>query len=94
MVAEAVRRNIPNLAAARLGKEYEYHSLPLCVIDAVFSIGVRYRNTQKAVDAWCASQTPEWTISRTFAMQRARYVRSGRSETYRDNAPGSHFDIL
>jgi hypothetical protein len=62
MVAEAVRRSIPDLAAARLGREYEYHSLPLCVIDAVFSIGVRYRNAQKAVESWCASQKPVWPI--------------------------------
>ncbi len=62
MVAEAVRSNIPNLATARLGREYEYHSLPLCVIDAVFSIGVHYRNAQKAVESWCASQKPVWPI--------------------------------
>ena len=62
MVAEAVHRNIPNLATARLGREYGYHSLPLCVIDAVFSIGVHYRNAQKAVESWCASQKPVWPI--------------------------------
>jgi hypothetical protein len=32
----------------------------LCVIDAVFSIGVRYRNVQNVVEAWCVAQTPTW----------------------------------
>jgi hypothetical protein len=30
------------LAAARLGDEYFYQSLPLCVINAVYSVGVHY----------------------------------------------------
>ena len=31
-----------------------YRSLPLCVIDAVYSIGVRYESTEKAVANFCA----------------------------------------
>jgi hypothetical protein len=56
----AIRRNLPELTTAQLGPEYSYHSLPLCVIDSVFSIGVRYINAQKAVDAWCTAQRPTW----------------------------------
>ena len=60
--ARAIRSKIPHIEQAKLGPEYSYNSLPLCVIDAVFSIGVRYRNAQKAVEAWCASQSPPWPM--------------------------------
>ena len=33
--------------------QYGYSSLPLCVIDAVFSIGVRYDATRKVVERFC-----------------------------------------
>jgi hypothetical protein len=56
----AILEKIPDLALAKLGPEYSYHSLPFCVIDSVFSIGVRYRSAQNAVAAWCAAQQPEW----------------------------------
>lgn len=36
-----------------LADEYRYASLPLCVVDAVFSIGVRYTSTQKVVANLC-----------------------------------------
>ena len=32
---------------------YSYYSLPLCVIDAVFSIGVRYSSTEATVRRFC-----------------------------------------
>lgn len=38
-----------NLELARLGSEYYYTSLPLCVIDAVFSLGIRYDTIQGIV---------------------------------------------
>ena len=44
----------------QLPKEYSYASLPLCVIDSVFSMGVKYKNAQKAVDKFCALQV--WAI--------------------------------
>src|SRR5438045_8403699 len=66
----AIRGKIPDLEGAALGPEYCYHSLPLCVIDAVFSIGVRYRNAQKAVESWCAAQQPRWTRYRSNAERR------------------------
>jgi hypothetical protein len=41
------------LAEARLGDGYFYQSLPLCVINAVFSIGVRYEGVENAVKRYC-----------------------------------------
>ena len=38
-----------DLKYAKLGDEYFYNSLSLCVIDAVFSIGVKYEATQNVV---------------------------------------------
>ena len=35
-------KNTLTLEDVKLGDEFYYQSLPLCVIDAVFSIGVRY----------------------------------------------------
>mgnify|MGYP001346010751 CR=1 FL=1 len=32
---------------------YGYHNLPLCIIDAVFSIGVRYTSTENTVKHFC-----------------------------------------
>lgn len=45
-------RDLLNLSE-ELGDEYSYPHLPLCVIDAVFSIGVRYTSTRKVVDRFC-----------------------------------------
>ncbi len=36
-----------------LADEYRYASLPICVVDAVFSIGVRYTSTQQVVKNLC-----------------------------------------
>jgi hypothetical protein len=41
------------LSEAKLGEEYFYQSLPLCVLDAVFSIGVRYESTKAVVTKYC-----------------------------------------
>ena len=46
-------RSVLNLSDAQLGAEYTYHSLSLCVIDAVFSIGVRYAGVQAVVQNYC-----------------------------------------
>lgn len=37
-----------------LADEYRYASLPICVVDAVFSIGVRYTSTKRVVENFCA----------------------------------------
>lgn len=42
-----------DLKAAVLSPTYYYSSLPLCVIDTVFSIGVKYTSTQNAVKNYC-----------------------------------------
>jgi hypothetical protein len=41
-----------DLENAKLGNEYFYQSLPLCVIDAVFSIGIKYQTTQAVVQRY------------------------------------------
>jgi hypothetical protein len=41
------------LQGARLGDEYFYQSLPLCVIDAVYSIGVKYKGVQNVARRYC-----------------------------------------
>lgn len=42
-----------NLNDVELGNEYGYSSVPLCVSDAVFSIGVRYSSTENTVSRFC-----------------------------------------
>ena len=42
-----------DLNTLTLSESYYYASLPLCVIDAVFSIGVKYTSTQNAVRSYC-----------------------------------------
>lgn len=42
-----------NLREAEFGPEYFYQSLPFCVIDAVFSLGVRYEGTRRTVMSYC-----------------------------------------
>lgn len=51
---EGIEFEVPALAG-----EYRYASLPLCAIDAVFSISARYASTQKTVDRFC--QFSGWT---------------------------------
>lgn len=41
------------LKEASLPDEYFYQSLPLCIVDAVFSIGVRYTSVQNVVSRFC-----------------------------------------
>ena len=56
------------LKIPKLADEYRYASLPLCVVDAVFSIGVRYTSTQRVVSNLC--EYAGWT--RFFASREAR----------------------
>lgn len=53
IVAAHADRVLP-LASGRLSDEYYYQSLPLCAIDAVYSIGVRYEGVRNAVARYCA----------------------------------------
>ena len=50
----AACESIFDLASASLSPSYYYDSLPYCIIDAVFSIGVRYTSTQNVVKSYCA----------------------------------------
>jgi len=51
-IAERARLVLP-LKTARLADVYYYSSLSLCVLDAVFSIGVRYESTEAVVKRYC-----------------------------------------
>ena len=42
-----------DLENASHGDEHFYQSLPLCVIDAVYSIGVNYEGTRRTVQRYC-----------------------------------------
>ena len=42
-----------NLTDLVQAEEYGYHNLPLCIIDAVFSIGVNYTSTENTVKRFC-----------------------------------------
>lgn len=42
-----------DLNKTNLSDEYYYQSLPLCVIDAIFSIGARYSSTKNTVKRFC-----------------------------------------
>jgi hypothetical protein len=63
LVADAADEKL-NLAEVNLGREHFYASLPLCIIDAVFSIGVRYEGTKRTVIRWAKNQNPEWPLYR------------------------------
>ena len=52
ILAEFCQTNL-DLENVRTADEYGYSSLPLCVIDAVFSIGVNYASTRNTVDRFC-----------------------------------------
>jgi len=54
-----------NLYTNDLGHEYFYTSLPLCIIDAVFSIGVNYLSTKNTVDRYCSFfNLPQFSLIR------------------------------
>jgi hypothetical protein len=46
-------RTVLKLEDASTPEEYSYRSLPLCVIDTIFSIGVRYQSTVSTVKRFC-----------------------------------------
>jgi hypothetical protein len=64
-------RQVLNLQDAVLPEEYFYQSLPFCVIDAVYSIGVKYASTKKVVINYC----------NYFKMQRIRNNRNNLPQT-------------
>lgn len=50
-----------DLSNLKLSEAYYYNSLPLCIIDAVFSIGVKYTSTANVVKSFCRSQNLDRT---------------------------------
>ncbi|CAM3841614.1 hypothetical protein [Deinococcus frigens] len=51
-VAAHCRKHL-DLKSLKLGEEYFYRSLPLCVVDSVFSIGVNFKGVQNTVRRCC-----------------------------------------
>src|ERR1700733_7684386 len=52
------------LAKEAQGPPSYWAALPLCVVDAVFSIGVRYYpGVESVVIRWCEAQDPKWKQS-------------------------------
>ena len=45
--------SVLDIQNAKLNDEYFYQSLPLCVIDSVYSIGVKYEGTRRTVIKYC-----------------------------------------
>ena len=59
-----------NLDSLQLSQSYYYASLPLCIIDSVFSIGVRYTSTQNVVNRYCKYYSlPVYNRNRNEAKQ-------------------------
>lgn len=58
-----------DLENLKLSDSYYYASLPLCVIDAVFSIGVKYASTQNVVDHYCAYFHQPKYLSQVYGCQ-------------------------
>ena len=52
LIANHCREKL-QLDDAKLADEYYYRSLPLCVIDTIFSIGARYQSTRLTVIRFC-----------------------------------------
>ncbi len=58
-----IRRNLGDLNVVHPDAVFQYASLPLCVVDAVFSIGVRYASTERTVKEWCNRYGWDWERS-------------------------------
>ncbi len=52
ILADCCKKHL-DLKNAKLSGEYYYKSLPICIIDAVFSIGIRYTITRNVVKNFC-----------------------------------------
>lgn len=57
-------RNILQLKTASLSPAYYYQSMPICIVDAVFSIGVRYEQVEGVVSR--LSQAVGWKTFRDY----------------------------
>lgn len=61
-LVRCIRQKLGDLNHGLSTVEYHYSSIPLGVIDAVFSIGVRYESTERTVQEFC--QTYGWPMAR------------------------------
>jgi hypothetical protein len=57
-----------------LPEEYDYNNLPLCAIDSIFSIGVRYESVKNTVNNFCSfinidKKSKETQISTSYALK-------------------------
>lgn len=52
--------SVTGASSVKLPREYSYKSLPLAIIDAVYSTGVLYKSTENTVERFCKSQKPAW----------------------------------
>ena len=57
-----IKANLANLGPARAEDGYPYAAVPLCIIDAIFSLGVRYELTWRTVCSW--SDRYNWEMCR------------------------------
>ena len=66
MITDLARLVLSETAALQvtLPPEYFYKSLPLALIDAVYSIGVTYSSTRNTVERFCQNQRPPWLLYR------------------------------
>lgn len=62
----------PNLTVLLPESDDRYQSLPLCIVDAVYSIGVRYESTERTVDDFCKwshwNYQQEYTVTELIAL--------------------------
>jgi hypothetical protein len=75
-VVDACRAIVANVDSIEVDPEYFYASLPLCVIDSVFSIGVRYESVRNVLDRYC----------RRFALPRQSSTRSAPPREQQESA--------
>ena len=63
-----IRWTLGDINAASSEEPYAYAAVPLCVIDAVFSLGVRFESTRRTVCDWCEQH--HWEICRWRATEK------------------------
>jgi hypothetical protein len=67
-----IREVWPDLTILLPKSDDRYRSLPLCIIDAVYSIGVRYESTERTLDDFCTwshwNYEQEYTVNEFIAL--------------------------
>ncbi len=86
-IAEFLKENY-NIDNFQLPEEYNYSCLPLCILDAIFSIGVNYKSVENVVSRFCeknsiekyGTQKQEYTIS-----EFCRYIESIGIDSFKND---------